>query len=95
MGSHDKREADTRIIRKRNIMKKYVLGFVATAILLLMSINAYAVDIGLGVEEDDGDIEIDLSVDWSKEVGPWQTNIEFDHVIEESDGEQEENLTYA
>ena len=75
-------------------MKKYVLGFVATAILLLMSINAYAVDIGLGVEEDDGDMEIDFSVDWNKEVGPWQTNIEFDHVIEESDGEQEENLTY-
>ena len=75
-------------------MKKYVLGIVGVILLLLISVKAYAVDVGFGAEVDDGDLEFDLSVDWSKEIGPWQTNIEFDHVIEESDGEQEENLTY-
>ena len=76
------------------MIKRYVLGFVTAVVLLLLSFTASALDVGLGIEEDDGDIEIDLSLDWAKEIGPWQTNIEFDHVIEESDGEQETNLTY-
>ena len=74
-------------------MKKYVLGFVTGIVLLLLSINAYAIDVGFGAEVDDGDMELDLSIDWNREVGPWQTNIEFDFVTEESDGEEEENLT--
>ncbi len=75
-------------------MKKYVLGFVTAITLLLLSINAYALDVGFGAEVDDGDMELDLSIDWNRDVGPWQTNIEFDFVTEESDGEEEENLTY-
>ena len=75
-------------------MKKYVLGFVAAIFLLLLSVNAYAINIGFGLEEDDGDLELDLSIDWNKEVGQWQSNIEFDYVTEESDGKEEENLTY-
>lgn len=75
-------------------MKKWVLGFVAGIVVLLLSINAYAIEVGFGLEEDDGDLELDLSIDWNKEVGPWQSNIEFDYVTEESDGEEEENLTY-
>jgi len=75
-------------------MKKYVLGFVTAITLLLLSINAYALDVGFGAEVDDGDMEIDLSIDWNKQSGPWQSNIEFDYVTEESDGEEEENLTY-
>ena len=75
-------------------MKKYVLGFVTGLVLLLLSVNAYAIDVGFGAEVDDGDMELDLSIDWNRDVGPWQTNIEFDFVTEESDGEEEENLTY-
>ena len=75
-------------------MKKWVLGIVTGVVLLLASINAYAIDVGFGAEVDDGDMELDLSIDWSREVGPWQTNIEFDFVTEENDGEEEENLTY-
>tara|TARA_B100001094_G_scaffold267805_1_gene271275 strand:- start:309 stop:959 length:651 start_codon:yes stop_codon:yes gene_type:complete len=75
-------------------MKKYVLGFVTGIVLLLLSINAYAIDVGFGAEVDDGDMELDLSIDWNIEHGKWQTNIEFDYVTEENDGEEEENLTY-
>ena len=64
-------------------MKKQVLGIVTGVVLLLASINAYAIDVGFGAEVDDGDMELDLSIDWSREVGPWQTNIEFDFVTEE------------
>ena len=38
-------------------MKKYVLGFVTAITLLLLSINAYALDVGFGAEVDDGDME--------------------------------------
>ena len=75
-------------------MKKYVLGFVTAITLLLLSINAYALDVGFGAEVDDGDMELDLSIDWNIERGKWQTNIEFDYVTEENDGDEEENLTY-
>ena len=75
-------------------MKKWVLGFVTGIVLLLASVNAYAIDVGFGLEQDDGDLELDLSIDWNKEIGPWQSNIEFDYVTEENDGEEEENLTY-
>tara|TARA_Y100000385_G_scaffold96568_1_gene99960 strand:- start:209 stop:859 length:651 start_codon:yes stop_codon:yes gene_type:complete len=75
-------------------MKKYVLGLFTAVVVLLLSLNAYALDVGLGIEEDDGDIEIDLSLDWTNETGPWQSIVEFDHVTEESGGEQKTNLTY-
>ena len=75
-------------------MKKYVLGLFTAVVVLLLSLNAYAIDIGFGLEQDDGDLELDLSLDWNKENGLWQSNIEFDYVTEESDGEEEENLTY-
>ena len=75
-------------------MKKWVIGFVTGIVILLLSVNAYAIDVGFGLEEDDGDLELDLSIDWSKEDGPWQSNIEFDYVTEESDGQEEESLTY-
>jgi putative salt-induced outer membrane protein YdiY len=75
-------------------MKKYVLGLFTAVVVLLLSLNAYAIDIGFGLEQDDGDLELDLSLDWNKENGLWQSNIEFDFVTEESDGEEEENLTY-
>ena len=64
-------------------MKKYVLGFVTGVVLLLLSVNAYAIDVGFGAEVDDGDMELDLSIDWNIEHGKWQTNIEFDYVTEE------------
>lgn len=76
------------------MIKRYTLGFVTATLLLLFSFKASALDVGLGIEEDDGDIEIDLSLDWTNEVGPWQSIVEFDHVTEESQGEEKTNLTY-
>lgn len=76
------------------MIKRYVLGFVTVILLILLSLKASALDVGLGIEEDDGDIEIDLSLDWEKEIGPWQSIVEFDHVTEESEGKQKTNLTY-
>ena len=73
-------------------MKKYVLGFVTGIVLLLLSINAYAIDVGFGAEVDDGDMELDLSIDWNREVGPWQTNIEFDFVTEETEADDEKSV---
>ena len=78
-------------------MKKYVLGSVTVVLLLLLSARAYAIDIDLSAQVEDGvqdGYELNLSIDWRKEMGKWQTNIEFDHTIEEQDGEQEDNLTY-
>ena len=78
-------------------MKKYVLGFVTGVIVLLLSVKVYAIDIDFALQVEDGvqeGYELNLSVDWRKEMGKWQTNIEFDHTIEEQDGEEEDNLTY-
>lgn len=76
------------------MIKRYTLGFVTAILLLLLSFKVSALDVGLGIEEDDGDIEIDLSLDWESEIGPWQSIVEFDHVTEESGGKQKTNLTY-
>jgi len=97
MGSDDTRKANTRIIRKRFIMKKYVLGLVTAVAVLLLSLRAYAIDIDFAAQVEDGvqeGYELNVSVDWRKEMGSWQTNIEFDHTIEEQDGDEEDNLTY-
>lgn len=78
-------------------MKKYVLGLVTGVMLLLFGVKAHAIDIDFALQVEDGvqeGYELNVSVDWRKEIGQWQTNIEFDHTIEEQDGDEEDNLTY-